>query len=232
MITSKDNEKIKYIKKLKQKKYRDKENVFLIFGDHLIEEAKKHGEIVSIFTSNENKEGILISNEIMKELNYTETPFDILAICKKVIKIHENNKILALADVQNPDNLGALIRSASAFGFTKILISNKTADIYNDKTIRASQGAIFHLDIKRTNLVEELKKLKETGYTIYATDVAGSSNPKIDLKSVLILGNEGSGVPLELIELSNELVIIKTLNVESLNVAIAGSILMYEWSKI
>ncbi|WP_162140138.1 TrmH family RNA methyltransferase [Haploplasma axanthum] len=232
MIISKDNETIKYLKKLKQKKYRDAENKFLVFGDHLVSEALNNGKVLNIYTSNENKEGILITDNIMKELNFTETPYDILAVCEKVDKDFKSDKILVLEDVQDPDNVGALLRSASAFGFRTVLLSNKCADCYNEKTIRASKGAIFHLDIKRVDVYKKINELKELGYVIYTTDVRGTNKGKLLDNCVLVLGNEGQGVTDQMQGLADYKLTIKTENVESLNVAIAGSILMYEWSKI
>lgn len=232
MIISKDNEKIKYINKLKQKKHRDKENKFLVFGDDLILEAKKHDVIIEVYTSNPNKGGTLVSKELMKQLNYTVTPFDTLAICHKLLEKEPSSLILLLEDVQDPDNVGALLRSASAFNFTTVILSNKSADLYNDKTVRASKGALFDLNIIRTDVISKAEELKSLGYKLYITDVNGSESPKLAAKSVLVLGNEGSGVSTQMKELADESLTIKTSNVESLNVNVAGSILMYEWSKL
>lgn len=232
MIQSKENEQIKYLNKLKLKKYRDLENKFLVFGDHLILEAKNTNSIVDIYTSNPNKGGTLVSKEIMKELNFTLTPYDILAVCHKVDLDINSNKVLVLEDVQDPDNVGVLLRSALAFGFDKVLLSNKSADVYNDKTIRASKGAFFYLDIKRVVLLEEVIKYKNDGYHVYITDVDGSSDLLLSNKALLVLGNEGQGISDEMAAISNSSLSIKTNTVESLNVNVAGSILMYEWSKI
>lgn len=231
MIKSKDNEKYKSLKKLKQKKYRDRSNLFLVFGDHLIDEAKKHGTIIEIFTTNEDKEGTLIDFELMKELSFTETIFESLALCEKKDKEFNNTNVLILEDVQDPDNVGALIRSASAFNFMHVIVSNNSADVYNDKTIRASQGAIFHVKIERTNIYDKVLELKEKGYYIYATDVSGTNGLKNKEKIGLVLGNEGSGVSSEIRKIADESLTIKTSNVESLNVSIAGAILMYEVGK-
>lgn len=233
MIISKDNEKIKLLNKLKLKKHRDKENKFIIFGEDLILEAKNHGNIIEIFTSNPNKGGTLISKELMKTLNFTETPFDTLAIVDKLNKEELSNNILILEDVQDPSNVGALIRSAAAFGFETVILSNKSADIYNDKTIRASKGSIFHINIIRTDIYEIIKSLKSEDYFVYVTDLEGTSDfTNLQKKCVLILGNEGQGISEEAISLANETLTIKTKNVESLNVNVAGAILMYEWSKL
>lgn len=230
MIDSKNNEKIKYLKKLTQKKYRDENNEFLIFGEHLIEEAEKHGEIVSLYTTNNAKRGLLISQAIMNDLSFTKTPYERVAIAKKVNKTFDSNKVLVLEDIQDPSNVGALLRSAAAFGFKKVYISNKTADIYNERVIRASQGSIFHLEIIRTNIYQAIKKLKEDGYSVIVADINQESEDTYNNKIVLVLGNEGAGISNEVKELANTFVTIKTETVESLNVSVAGSILMYEWS--
>src|SRR5690554_3292079 len=171
MIESKDNPQIKYLKKLQTKKYRDEYNEFLIFGEHLIEEAEKHGEIVKLYTTNHEKKGLLISESLMKDLNFTKTAFDRLAIVKKIDKNINSSKVLILEDVQDPSNVGALLRSAAAFGFKKVYISNRTADIYNERCIRASQGSIFHLSFERTNIYKEIDKLKQKGYSIIVADI-------------------------------------------------------------
>lgn len=230
MIESKDNPQIKYLKKLQMKKYRDEHNEFLIFGEHLIEEAEKHGEIVNLYTTNHEKKGLLISESLMKELKFTKTAFDRLAVVKKIDKKVNSNKVLILEDVQDPSNVGALLRSAAAFGFKKVYISNKTADIYNERCIRATQGSIFHLSVERTNIYQQINKLKEIGYSVIVADVNEENEIGFTNKLAIVLGNEGSGVTDEVKELADALVTIKTETVESLNVSVAGSILMYEWS--
>lgn len=230
MITSKDNERIKHLKKLYQKKYRDKTNEFLVFGEHLIEEATKHGTIKEIYTTNNKLPGYLISKSIMRHLTNLKSIPERLAVCIKTNKNYISDKVLILEDIQDPTNVGALLRSASAFGFKKVLMSEKCADIYNDKVIQTSKGAIFHLDVKRLNIYDEILKLQKDGYHILATSLKASNELPDERKVALILGNEGKGVSEKAINLSNSLVKIKTETVESLNVSIAGSILMYEWS--
>lgn len=231
MINSKDNTQIKYLKKLKMKKYRDKYGEFLVFGEHLISEAKAYGEVINIYTTNNALEGILISKDIMKELSDHVSLTERLALVKKVDKSIDSNKVLVLEDLQDPANVGSLLRSALAFGFKKVFLSNVSADVYNDKVLRASQGAFFQLDIERVDIKESLKKLKSEGYNIVATTLGGSNKIKESEKLALVLGNEGSGISLDIIKLSDQVVTIKTSDVESLNVLVAGSILMYEVSK-
>lgn len=232
MITSRQNETIKKYLKLKQKKYRDQTSQFLVYGDHLIEMAQKRGSVELIITSNPDKEGLLVSKPIMDEFSQTETTFDTLAVCNKTNNLIKSNKILVLDDVQNPDNVGALIRSASAFGFKHLIFSLKSADFYNEKTIRASQGAIFDVYHERVDLANRIKELKEDGYLIVGTTAHGDTfNKNKSKKIALILSNEGAGISSEVLALLDLETTIKTESVESLNVSVAGSILMYEWSK-
>lgn len=230
MITSKENQQIKYINKLKQKKYRDLENKFLIFGDHLIESAIKANLSLDIYTSNPDKKGTLISANLMRYLSFVDSPQDTLAIVSKLTSKPYSNKILILEDVQDPDNVGALIRSAVGFGFTTIISSLKSADFYNEKTIRASQGALFFANLIRTNVIKEIETLKAKNYHIIATSPHTQSDIKNQSqqdKIVLVLGNEGSGISKKVADLSDALVKINTQTIESLNVSVAGAICMY-----
>lgn len=230
MIKSTYNKHIKYIAKLLQKKYRDEEEKFLIFGDHLIEEALKNEKEIEIYTANDTKDGTLVSMEIMQYLSPTETPFDRVAIVEKSTEKPYTNKVLILDDVQDPTNVGALIRSAAGFGFTTVLSSFKTADYYNDKTIRATQGTLFYVNLLRRDIVAEIKELKKKGYQIITT----SPSAKQELRSVqtknkiaLVVGNEGSGISKEVMALSDMDLHIQTKSIESLNVSVAGAVAMY-----
>jgi TrmH family RNA methyltransferase len=232
MIISKQNKTFKLYKSLMLKKYRDLHDLFLVYGKHLIDAAKEKHAIVEIITSNPNKEGTLYSEELMKELQQTETYIDQIGICKKVdLKIHSNS-ILILDDIQNPDNFGALIRSAAAFGFLHVIISLQSADLYNEKTIRASKGAIFHVKVERKPLDDAIIDLKSRGYTIVCSDAHGSNKIKKTEKIALVLGNEGHGVSESIKHLADEFVTIETKLIESLNVSVAGGILMHEWRKL
>lgn len=231
MIESRKNQKIKELFKLLQKKHRDKTGHFLVFGEHGITEAKKQKNIVEIYTTNNNKEGILISKSIMKELTPLLTPSERVAVVRKSLPKAYSNKVLIIDGIQDPGNLGTLIRSAVGFGFTTIISSFDTVDFYNEKTVSATQGNLFYANVIKKNLIDEIKKLKKDGYKIIATDV----NKGISLKTIkksekvgLILGSEGSGIKEEIKNLADLFVIIETNQIESLNVSIAGSIIMYE----
>lgn len=232
MITSRSNPKIKEYLKLKQKKYRDQTNLFLVYGDHLVETAVKKGDVVEILTTDLNSTGTYISFPLMKELSQGDVVYDIMAVCKKNPQKEKSDYVLIFDDIQNPDNAGALIRSAAAFGFTEIYFSLNSTDFYNEKLIRASQGSIFDVYHERVNLVTKIKELKAEGYQIIGADAHQKVNDtKTSNKIALVLGNEGNGINKAVSLLCDQLVQIPTKNVESLNVAVAGSILMYEWSK-
>ncbi len=232
MIFSKQNNSFKRWVKLKTKKYRDSYNLFLVYGKHLIDGARTHQAIDEIITSNSEKEGILISKELMDELQQTETYFDQIAICKKINPVQYSDKVLILDDVQDPDNVGALIRNASAFGFMHVIVSLKSADFYNEKVVRASKGAIFDVYLERKPLESTLMELKKQGFQILYADAHEKGDPQKTMKTALILGNEGHGISDDVKFLSDGAISISTQNVESLNVSVAGGILMYEWRNL
>ena len=230
MIESRQNKQVKTWIKLKHKKYRDQYERFLVYGKHLIDKAKDSDVLVDIITDNPEKEGILISKDIMKELQQTETYIDQIGVCKIENKPRQSDAVLALDDVQDPDNVGALIRSAVAFGFNHIILSLGSADMYNEKVIRASKGAIFDCYIERKPLNDAIEKLKEQGYQVMAADAHQEGSLSETHKIVLVLGNEGHGISKQMMPLVDQFITIKTKTVESLNVSVAGAIIMRDWS--
>lgn len=224
-------EKIKYINKLSDKKFRNQEHKFLVEGIHLIEEAKSYGLLLECYTTNPDYEGVFITPEKMKKISQTDSPSNILGICKMNDKKDYADKVLILDDISDPTNLGTILRSAKAFGFNTVISSLKTVDYYNDKVVRGSQGAIFKLNLIRNDLKEEINKLKKNGYQIFGTNVRDGKDIKeitVNKKRTLILGNETRGVSKEIAALVDQNLYIKLDDMESLNVSVAGSILMYE----
>ena len=237
MYESINNTKIKNLKKLSQKKYRDKENLFLVEGEHLVNEANKVGILKEIIllsgkTTNIDCKTSYATKEVINYLSEVETPQNIIGICDKKNNVQIGSKVLVLDDIQDPGNLGTIIRSAVAFNFDTILLSNNSVDLYNSKVIRASQGMLFKINIIRTDIKEEIKKLKENNYQILATKVTDGKNIKLlekNKKICIIMGNEGNGVSDEVLKLADDFIYIKMNgNCESLNVAVATSILLYE----
>ena len=236
LYSSTNNEKIKQLKLLKQKKYRDKENIFLVEGAHLVEEAYKNGYLKELLIP-ENSNYKLdiktseVTEKVIKHLTELENPTGIFGICeKKEMKLKEG-LVLILDGVQDPGNLGTIIRSGVAFNVDTIVINDKCADIYSSKVIRASQGMIFSANIIKENLEEFISKIKDT-HKIFATKVDGGKslkNIEKTKKFAIIMGNEGSGVSNELLKISDDyLYIPMNENCESLNVAVATSIILNE----
>ncbi|SKA06645.1 RNA methyltransferase, TrmH family [Pilibacter termitis] len=250
-IQSTKNELIKEIKKLHKKKERERTQRFLIEGFHLIEEAwKNECEITQVFFTNRGlnewgeffkhfpeEQKTLVSDEVMHTLSELPTPQGICAVVKmKEQKMTEwSGGWLLLDNVQDPGNVGTMIRSADAFGLSGVILGKGTADIYSGKVLRAMQGSNFHLPIVQMELQESIDLLKKHKVTVYGTEL---NERAISLSEVqktknyaIILGNEGTGVSSEILEKTDANIFIEMKgNAESLNVAIAASILMYSFS--
>lgn len=240
IITSLDNKKIKKYIKLKQKKYRDSFKLFLIEGEHLVEEAIKSNILVELFVLEDSNLNFtypftIVSLNIMKKLSNMDSVPRVIGVCKiKENKEILGNKVLILDDIQDPGNLGTIIRSSIAFNVKDIILSLKTVDLYNDKVIRSSQGMLFNLNIIRKDLEEVIKVLKEKDYLIIGTDVNDGVDVSLikNKKIALIMGNEGSGVRKEIKNMCDKNVYIKmNKECESLNVGVATSILLYELNR-
>ena len=237
---STDNKKIKELKKLNIKKYRDQSNLFLVEGEHLVLEAYKKKLLEELFLEENavldlNVKTSYLSRNVIKFISELDNPSNIIGLCKKVEKKEIGNKILVLDNIQDPGNFGTIIRSAVAFNIDTIIVSNNTVDLYNSKVIRASQGMLFNINIIKKDLDVFIPELKNNGYKIYATRVNGGKSLKTIEKMekfAIIMGNEGAGVSDNLIDLADEyLYIDMNTNCESLNVAVATSIILYELDK-
>lgn len=234
-ITSPNNDKVKSWIKLKQKKYRDEEKLFLIEDEHLVMEALKVGIVKEIITTNNLKyidETYYVNDKIMNKLSNQISKTNIMAVCHTLEEREIKGNILILDYLQDPGNLGTIIRSAVAFNFDTIVLSDNSVDLYNDKVLRASEGMFFHINILRRNLEEFIDNLRND-YTIVTTDVKNGKNIK-DIKYqkiALVIGNEGRGVSKEIARRSHEKVKINmNSKCESLNAGVSASILMYEVS--
>lgn len=236
-ITSINNEYIKKISKLNEKKYRDKLNKYLIEGLHLVTEALKYDIIDTIiiredFCYETNIKHIIVSSEVMKKLSDNPSIPKIMAVVNKKESTISGNKILLLDRLQDPGNLGTIIRSAVAFNFDTIILSNDTVDLYNSKVLRSTQGMLFNINILRQDLTNVINELKNNNYTIYGTKVDNGYDVKEinnTNKFALIIGNEGTGISDNILKQCDKYLYIKmNNNCESLNAGVAASILMYE----
>ena len=236
-ISSINNEYIKEISKLNEKKYRDKSNKYLIEGLHLVTEALKYDIIDTViiredFNYETNIKYIIVSSEVMKKLSDNPSIPKIMAVVNKKESTIKGNKILLLDRLQDPGNLGTIIRSAVAFNFDTIILSNDTVDLYNSKVLRSTQGMLFNINILRQDLTNVINELKNNNYTIYGTKVDNGNDVKEinnTNKFALIIGNEGTGISDNISKRCDKYLYIKmNNNCESLNAGVAASILMYE----
>ncbi len=234
MIESLNNEKIKYYTKLNDKKYRKSEKLFIAAGEHLVTEALKKNIVKEILLLNgeENVYGDVtyVTSDILKKVSDLTNYPKVLAICyiKDDLKIEGN--VVALDNIKDPGNLGTIIRSAVAFNYDTILLSEDCVDVYNSKVVRATEGMLFNVNIVTCDLFSTLLKLKESGYKIYGTDVVNGESPAYESnKHVLIIGSEARGMSNSIREICDKNLYIKMNDkCESLNAGVSASILMYE----
>ncbi len=243
LITSLENERIKNYIKLKDRKYRKKTNTYIVEGLHLVLEAYKSGNLIELILEKDevlpiDVPTIYVTNEIINKISNLDTPVNILGLCK----MSDSNeiigtKILMLDEVQDPGNLGTIIRSSVAFGVDTIVLGNNTVDLYNPKVIRATQGMLFYINIINKDLKETIKELKSLEIPVYGTKVEYGEDvrnfPSKDKKSYgLVVGNEGNGVSSEVLDLCDKYIYIDMdEKVESLNVSVATSIILYELNR-
>ena len=256
-ITSKDNEFIKHIKKLKDKKFRDESNEFIIEGIKSIEEAvKENANIKQIIICDENEK----TNDISKNLMYEISKYNCIYVTKQVFssitqvvapqgifaiigKKNEEEKqidytqdiIVALDDIQDPGNLGTILRTIDSCGLTQILVSKGTVDSYNPKVVRSTMGAIFRVNIiECEDLIKSIKEIKKHHYKLQVTSLeADTTIYDVDYKKkIIVIGNEANGVSKDIQDMADEKVIIPMLGkTESLNASVAAGIVLYEYTR-
>ncbi|MBH0230100.1 TrmH family RNA methyltransferase [Halobacillus yeomjeoni] len=241
MLTSVQNYKVKEWKKLHKRKYRNRENRFLVEGYHLVEEAlKSDWNVVEMILrediSYEVPDGVepfKVSSKVFDTIAETETPQGIAAVVEqKQWDFKPASLTLVVDAVQDPGNLGTMIRTADAAGFDQIIFGSGTVDPYNDKVLRSTQGSVFHIPFHQGDLKDFLPVLKENGVQIWASTLNEKAAPYNQLsapkQAALIVGNEGQGVNEEWIGMADEQVYIPIYGqAESLNVSIAAAVMMY-----
>lgn len=232
-ITSIHNDNVKYWVSLKNKKIRDKERKFIVEGDHLIEEARKNNLIEYIISCVDENADFYVTKEIMEKISDQKSISYNAAVVKFIPEDSVNGNVIILDNLQDPGNLGTIIRSSVAFNIDTIIISDTSVDLYNPKVVRSTEGMIFNLNIIRRNLEGIIPVLKNLGYKIVGTDV----NEGIDVRNIskenvaIIIGNEGNGMSENVKKLCDEFINIKiNKSCESLNAGVAASIIMYEVS--
>lgn len=251
IIQSKENAFIKQIRKLKEKRYRIQNNQFLVEGFRFVEEAfLSNYEVPYLFIDEEhiNKwdeskikhklteetKVFLLKEQVFKIISNTDTPQGIIAVVnnKKAELKHGDGFYVLVDRLQDPGNMGTIIRTAHAAGALGLLYTKGTVDVYNEKTLRSSMGSIFHMPVIEDENLSVTKRLKEIGFSIIVSSLDTDNNfYDVDLSknSIICVGNEGNGISEEVFDLADIKVKIPMPGgAESLNAAAASSIMIFE----
>ena len=254
VISSKDNEFIKHVKKLKDKKYRDINKEFVVEGIKLIKEAIEENANIKQIVICDNCQNtdvipkdlmydiaryncIYVTENIFKTISDVNTPQGILAIIGRKATEAEidytQDIIVALDDIQDPGNLGTILRTVDSIGLNQILVSKGTADSYNPKVVRSTMGAIFRVKIiECEDLEKTLKEVRKNKYQLVITSLQ-TENSIFDVdykKKVIVIGNEANGVKQNIQDMADVKVKIPMLGkTESLNASVAAGIVLYEY---
>ena len=254
VISSKDNDLIKHIRKLKDKKYRDENHEYIIEGVKVIEEAvKENAEIKKVIVCDDTTrtyeiptnvmleiakyECVYVTEKIFNMITQVTNPQGIMAIVKKNVtnsEIDYSQDIIVVLDaVQDPGNLGTILRTVDSVGLSQIIVSKETADAFNPKVVRSTMGAIFRVKIiESEDLQETIKQMKKHHFKLMVTSLqTNKSIYDMELnKRIIVIGNEANGVSKMLQDMSDEKVKIPMLGkTESLNASVATGIILYEY---
>ena len=230
IITSKDNHRVKFAASLKENKYREKHQMFLGETFKSLEMAIKSNRVVETFSleylniPDEITQNI-VSEDVLKKISSNVNPEGVVFIAKmEEVKVNKPKRFLYLDEITDPGSMGTVIRTALAFSYDLVVVSKNSVSFYNEKAVNASKGAIFAIPVR----YGELKEFD--GYQIIVSSLGKDSVPlselKVSDKSVLVLGNESRGVSANSIRLATDIVNIPISNIDSLNVSVAGGILM------
>jgi TrmH family RNA methyltransferase len=254
VISSKDNETIKHIRKLKDKKYRDEIGCYIIEGIKLVKEAiEENANIKYIVICEDCEEAVkleqnllydiaknnclYVTRKVFQAISDVTTPQGVLAVVEK----KNSNKnidysediIIALDGIQDPGNLGTILRTVDSANLKQIILSKNSADPYNPKVVRSTMGAIFRVNIiEAEDLKNTLQEVKKHNFEVVVTSLeTNSSIYNIKYKNkVIVIGNEANGVSKEVQEIADKKVKIPMLGkTESLNASVAAGIMIYEY---
>ena len=231
-ITSKDNNKLKHAASLKESKYRREYNEFLAEGKKSLEMALKAGAVREVFTTEEisglpnDLTQYILKEDLLKKIASSVNPEGVVFTCNIVNKKPKRmNKVVYLDHVNDPGNVGTIIRTALAFSYDAVVLSDGSCDPYNEKVVAASKGAIFSIPLLKGSLCEfcEGREVIISSLSDKSVDIKDLKTPK---SFILVVGNEANGVSEEIMKLASIVTKIEIANIDSLNVAIATGILM------
>ena len=254
IISSKDNELVKHIKKLKDKKYRDENNEYIVEGVKLIEEAvQEKAKIKKIIVCEDTTrtyeipthvmleiakyECVYVTDKIFSAITQVTNPQGVMAIIEKNAENQQidytQDIIIALDNVQDPGNLGTILRTVDSIGLNQIIVSKDTVDAFNSKVVRSTMGAIFRVKIIEVeNLIQTIKEMRKHHFKLLVTSLQ-TENSIYDIefnKKIIVIGNESNGVSKEIQDMADEKTKIPMLGkTESLNASVAAGVVMYEY---
>lgn len=238
MISSVSNEKVKFYKKLREKKYILEEKKYIVEGEHLVMEAYKANILLEVIHTDDYECSLdvpstLVSDRVMESISLLKSVPSVMGVVKLVTNNEiKGNKIVLLDNVQDPGNVGTIIRSALAFNVSTVVLSEDSVSLFNDKMIRSSEGTIFNMNVVRMNLRDAIDIIKKRGIKVYYADMFGNiSLDDANIKDyALVLGSEGQGISDYIKGLSDDSIKIPINNsCESLNVSVCGGIIMYKF---
>ena len=234
-ITSLQNKIVKEVYSLKDNKNIKEKHMFLVETMHLVEMAKDNLEYV--LTLNEipsiSCKQYIVNKEILEKCSNNKSYSKVIGVVKQLeFEFVKEDTLVYLDNIQDPGNLGTILRTCLALNIKNIIVSKDCCSIYNLKAIQSSEGALFKVNIKVGD-ISLLKNLKEEGYRIVSTSLSKDSillnNLEYKQKTVFVFGNEGNGVRSSIIELSDNKVIIPINNIDSLNVGVSLGIVLYTY---
>jgi TrmH family RNA methyltransferase len=240
IIQSAKNEKIKSLKLLANQRGPLAEKFFIVEGFHAVQMASVAGQLREVilirpedFSAKSTETVYQVPDHILQSLSAQKTPQGILGVCEKTLqeKPSWNGPIIYLDQVQDPGNVGTILRTTLALGIHHIILSKGTCDMYNPKVLASSQGAIFNINITVDEDGSVIDQLKNIGYTVYATTLSTKAmslnQVQFQTKNVIIFGNESHGVHPSLLAQSDVHITIPMVDIDSLNVAIAHAVITY-----
>jgi len=242
VLISQSNPRVKELARILKDQKRASEKYFLVEGEHLVELAKKNCALIEVYSLKPYSfEKVTIVNDgILSKISSTVTPQGIVGLCVKPNNILSNinsNVVFYLDGIQDPGNVGTILRTLLAFGFLNVILSPTCASLYNSKTLLGSQGAIFNMNVNVLSEMSLVEFAKNNGYAIITTELdekASSINSfQLDGKKyIFVLGSEGSGVSLIIRKQKKQALYIPITNIESINVGVAAGILAYHLANL